>query len=376
MNRITILCVAALWTAVSCQCGRTESAISDQQGNAAMEYSRFLTISEHDSCTVVEVLNPWKEESVLHRYVLVPRENGPVTLPEGTVIPIPVERMVIYTGVHACMMEELGCLGSIKGVCEPEYIFSTAIREGVTNGSITDIGDAFSPDIEKIIALSPDIIISTPFENAGYGAAEKLGIPIVEGADYMENLPLGRTEWVKFFGLLTGKRDEADSIFKSTQARYLELCRIAASEAENNPTVISERKYGGSWGTAGRDSYMATMYRNAGGTYLFDDLPGSGSTKMPFEKVLEHGIHADVWLLKYASDKEMTYDDLSSEYSPYSNFDAFKKRRIYACNTLATPYYRDITLHPDNILEDLICIFHPSLLPENPERERYFVRIP
>jgi len=373
MNRILIVCVSVLWTAVSCQCGRTES---DFSSGGALEYSRYLTISEQDSCTIVEVMNPWKEGDVLHRYVLVARERRPVILPEGTVIPVPVERIVIYTGVHACMMEELGCSSLIKGVCEPEYIFSEAIREKVSAGDIIDIGDAFSPDIEKIMALEPDIIITSPFENSGYGAAEKLSVPIVEGADYMENLPLGRTEWIRFFGLLTGRKEMADSIFRNTEGRYLDLIRQISEADDGKPSVISERKYGGSWGVAGQDSYIATLFRDAGGAYVFDDIPGTGSVRMSFEQVLERGIHADVWLLKYASDKPLTYDDIHSEYPPYEEFDAFREKRIFACNTLTTPYYRDITIHPDFILEDLIHIFHPSLLPETPQRNRYFFRIP
>jgi len=373
MKNILLLCVSVLWTAASCQCGRTESDFST---DGALEYSRYLTISELDSCTVVEVLNPWKEGSILHRYILVPHGSHPAGRQEGTVIPVPVERMVIYTGVHACMMEELGCLNKIKGVCEPEYIFSAEIRERVKDSTITDLGNSFSPDIEKIMALNPDVIITSPFENSGYGAAEKLNVPIVEGADYMENLPLGRTEWLKFFGLLTGKGREADSIFRRTEDRYLEYCRKASTITGEKPSVISERKYGGSWGVAGCDSYIATLFRDAGGDYLFEDVPGTGSVKMSFEKVLERGVHADVWFIKYASQTPITYDDLRSEYPPYEEFDAFREKHIFACNTLSTPYYRDITLHPDSILEDMIRILHPSLLPENRERESYFVRIP
>jgi len=377
MNRIIIiLCVSVLWTAVSCQCGRTETVFPSPGERVTMEYSRYLTIEENDSCTVVDVLNPWKEGSLLHRYVLVPRGSRPVLLPEGTVIPVPVERMVIYSGVHACIMEELGCTDRIKGVCEPEYIFSPAIHAGIDSGAISDIGDSYSPDIEKIISLNPDIIITSPFENSSYGAAEKLGIPIVEGADYMENIPLGRTEWVKFFGMLTGCTDKADSIFRSTADRYKELAALVSASTEKEPSVISERKYGSSWGIAGRDSYMAALYRDAGGDYMFEDVPGTGSTRMTFEKVLERGIHSDIWLIKYASGKSISYDDLRSEYPPYGEFDAFKKRKIHACNTLTTPYYRDITIHPDYILEDLIQIFHPSLLPESSVRNRYFVKIP
>lgn len=54
---------------------------------------------------------------------------------------------------------------------------------------------------------------------------------------------------------------------------------------------------------------------------------------------------------------------LRAEYAPYENFDAFKNRRIYSCNTGLVPYYEEFPLHPDYLLKDLIWVFHPELLP-------------
>lgn len=63
-----------------------------------------------------------------------------------------------------------------------------------------------APDIERIIALKPEAILVSPFENSGgYGKLDKLHIPIIEAADYMESSPLGRAEWMKFYGMLFGK---------------------------------------------------------------------------------------------------------------------------------------------------------------------------
>ena len=63
-----------------------------------------------------------------------------------------------------------------------------------------------SPDIEKVIDMHPDGILLSPYENSGgYGRIEKLNVPILECADYMETSALGRAEWVRFYGLLFGK---------------------------------------------------------------------------------------------------------------------------------------------------------------------------
>ena len=81
-----------------------------------------------------------------------------------------------------------------------------------------------SPDIEKIIDLNADAVLLSPFENSGgYGRIESIGIPIIECADYMETSPLGRAEWMKFYGLLTGKEEETDSLFRKIEQQYLTL---------------------------------------------------------------------------------------------------------------------------------------------------------
>jgi len=367
---VFVLCSASLFPAASCRCGR----VSDARDCTAdtLRYAQYLRITPMENFTRADVLDPWHEGEILKRYVLVP-DSLPAVPPhtEGTVIRTPVKSMVLFSGVHASLMEELGCTEMVRGVCEAEYVTAEYVREGLRDRSVADLGDAFTPDIERIIDIAPDIIIASPFENSGFGTAEKTGIPIVEAADYMERVPLGRTEWIRFFALLTGKEDTADSLFRSTEERY-ETLRQMAEAADSRPSVIAERKYGGSWGIAGRDSYMARMYRDAGAHYIFDYVPGTGSVRMSFEEVFEKGLHADFWLLKYASEQPLTYDALREEYPPYRLFDAFSRKHVLACNTLTSSYYDDIILHPDRILESLIGIFHPEIPLPDGERYGYF----
>ena len=158
--------------------------------------------------------------------------------------------------------------------------------------------------------------------------------------------------------LLFGKEVMADSIFRETEDRYLELKELAKT-VTNRPTVISEKKFGSSWYMPAGDSYVAHLYNDAGADYIFKDLPGAGSTPLAFETVLDKAIHANMWLIKYNQTNDMTYKDLRTEYTPYENFDAFKNRRIYTCNTGIVPYYEEFPIHPDYLLKDL-CMGIPS----------------
>lgn len=335
-----------------------------------LRYAKGFTVQRYDTYTAVEIPDPWDSTRVLQRYLLVDRTRPvPAGLPKGTVVKVPARKVVVYTSVHAAILDQLGVIEQVAGVCEPRYMDTPAIQEGVASGRIADLGEATSPDIEQMIELGAELIIASPFQNSSYGPVEKIGIPILEAADYMESLPLGRTEWVRLYGLLFGKEAVADSIFRATEQRYLDLKALAA-DVSHRPTVLTEKRFGSTWFVPAGDSYMAHLYKDAGGAYLFGDLPGSGSVPWAFESVFDRAIHADVWFIKYNSASDLTYGELRTEYAPYAHFDAFRNRRIYGCNTGTVPYYEEFPIHPDYLLHDLIVLLHPELLPG--DTTRYF----
>lgn len=364
MNKLflhIVLLLCFIWP--SCQMKQSTHS-EESLSSDTIRYAQGFIVHHFDNCTTVDVRDPWDTTRLLQRYILVDR-NRPVPehLPKGTIVQVPVQNIVVYTSVHAAIIDQLGEIGRIIGVCEPRYMDTPAIREGLKAGRIADMGEATSPDVERMIDKGAELVIVSPFQNSGYGPVEKLGIPIIEGADYMESLPLGRTEWIRFYGMLFGKEALADSIFRQTEKNYLDLKRLVTADMPR-PTVLSEKKFGASWFMPAGNSYIANLYADAGADYLFKELPGAGSTPLAFETVLDRAIHADIWLMKYNQAEEMSYADLHAEYAPYENFEAFKNRRIYTCNTGVVPYYEEFPLHPDYLLKDLIWVFHPELLPD------------
>ena len=371
--RLLILLGFAFWM-VACTPSGKQTSSKEALSSDSIQYAQGFTVQRFDTYIMVEVRDPWDSTRLLQRYLLVDRTKSvPGGLPKGTIVKVPVKDIVIYTSVHAAIIDQLHETDKVIGVCEPRYMDTPAIQEGIHAGRIADLGEATSPNIEKMIEIGAELVIASPFQNSSYGPVEKIGIPIIEGADYMEAFPLGRTEWIRFYGLLFGKEEMADSIFKETEQAYLSLKDLTAN-IDNRPTVLSEKKFGSSWYVPSGDSYMAHLIEDAGADYMFKDLPGAGSTPLAFETVFDKAIHADIWLVKYNQSSEMTYNDLRSEYTPYENFDAFKKQRIYTCNTGIVPYYEEFPLHPEYLLKDLIWIFHPELVPGY--SPRYFSKMP
>ncbi len=356
--------ILILFCLVGFSCQTRQNMLSDTPlSSDTVRYAQGFSIQRFADYTEVEVRDPWDSARLLQRYLLVDRNRPlPERLPKGTVVRVPARNVVVYTSVHAAILDQLGETGRIVGVCEPRYIELPSVQAGLKSGQIADMGEATAPNVEKMIERKTELVIVSPFRNSGYGPVEKLGIPIVEGADYMESLPLGRTEWIRFYGLLFGKEAVADSIFRVTEQNYLAL-KARITDDLPRPTVLAEKRFGASWFVPAGNSYMAHLFQDAGADYVFRELPGAGSVPLTFETVLDRAIHADLWLLKYNQSQEMTYGDLRAEYTPYENFDAFKNRYIYTCNTGRVPYYEEFPLHPDYLLKDLISVFHPELLP-------------
>ena len=330
MKRICFFVILVLW-AVSCIQPKVQnSAGNNLLTSDTIRYAQGFIVHHFDGYTAVEVRDPCDSTRLLQRYLLVDRDRPvPENLPKGTVVQVPAQNVVVYTSVHAAIIDQLGETGRIIGVCEPRYMDTPAIREGLKAGRIVDMGEATAPNVEMMIDKGAELVIVSPFQNSGYGPVEKLGIPIIEGADYMESLPLGRTEWIRFYGMLFGKEALADSIFRQTEKSYLDLKQLVMADMPR-PTVISEKKFGASWFMPAGDSYIANMYADAGADYVFKELPGAGSTPLAFETVLDRAIHADMWLIKYNQSEDMTYGDLRAEYAPYENFDAFKNKDVKA----------------------------------------------
>ena len=139
-----------------------------------------------DGYTAVEVRDPWDSTRLLQRYLLVDRDRPvPENLPKGTVVQVPAQNVVVYTSVHAAIIDQLGETGRIIGVCEPRYMDTPAIREGLKAGRIADMGEATAPNVEMMIDKGAELVIVSPFQNSGYGPVEKLGIPIIVYCEYL-----------------------------------------------------------------------------------------------------------------------------------------------------------------------------------------------
>lgn len=437
-----LLCgaTAALLMA-ACQGGKTAAADAEAGDTLEMKYAKLLTIVKHgdgeetsDEAEGIDyqyaeaiIANPWKAGTMLHRYILIPKgEEGDKTVAmlakrrstgarcTTDTVRTPVERSAVFIAPHCQLMYELGCQQAIRGVCDLNYINIPDVRkraasagkasagnasagnassEKASSGnasaqnSIVDCGSSMAPDIERIIALKPEAILVSPFENSGgYGKLDKLRIPLIEAADYMESSPLGRAEWMKFYGMLFGKDKNisttaagkaseatagkaseatlpascelrADSLFAQIEKEYLDL-KAEAGKLPKGLSILTERKTGGVWYVPGGQSTIGILLKDANARYIFSDDQHSGSLPMSPEQILAKGSQVDVWAFKYFGGAPLSQVQLLQEYDGYKALAAFSRGNIYQVDTSTVPYFELTSFHPELLLREFIILAH------------------
>ena len=331
--------------------------VNDRQDD---RQAQLLTMEQGNGYTLVTVANPWKG-GVLHRYVLVPRDAElPHDLPEGTVVRTPVKRALVYSSVHTSLLRELGAIDAVRGIVDRQYFVDTLLLADVDAGNVADCGNSMNPTVEKVIDMQPDAILLSPYQDASYGQITQLDIPIIECADYLEYDPLGRAEWMKFYGLLVGQRERADSLYDAVVNAYDEVKQVAA-KAASRPTVVTEMVISGVWSVPGGQSYMARIIRDAGGDYLWADDDNTGSLSLDFNQVLARAQQADYWFLKWTNINSLK--DLQGAYELNKEMEAFKNKRVYVCDTEKSRFFDRVPFHPDLLLREFAAIMHPELFP-------------
>ena len=340
--------------------GNTAGKVLDAQ-DSIITAAKLLSMQRTPHYTLVTVGDPWKG-GVLHRYVLVPRDSVlPDDLPEGTLVRTPISRALVYSSVHTSLMRELGALDAVRGVVDSQYFNDSTLAAGIMAGTIADCGNSMNPTVEKVIDMQPDAILLSPYQDASYGQIAKLDIPLIECADYLEYDPIGRAEWVKFYGELVGKRAEADSLFDAVVTAYNDVKKKAAG-AQTRPTVVTEMVISGVWNVPGGQSYMARILNDAGGKYLWADDQNTGSLALDFNQVLAVAQDADYWFIKWTNINSLS--DLQGANDLNKEMAAFKNKRVYVCDTDKTRFFDRIPFHPELLLREFAAIMHPELFTD------------
>lgn len=345
--------------AISCTSNRSVQEID----NSLIEHASLLKMQKFDDGIVLcRIANPWNTGETTAQYLLVPTENKLFNEKSekefadrygaSKVIRTPLERVTLTSSCHGYLLDQIDASGTISVFCDAEYVTYTAIKDLIAQGKIANGGNSMAPNAETILSHNSDAIWISPFENAANGNIGNLPIHTIYCADYMETSPLGRAEWMKFYGCLVGKGTEADSLFTLVVEKYKSI-KESSSLGSNRPSLFADLPYQSTWYVAGGCSTMGIMYNDAGYEYIWANDNHSGSLALSEEIVLSKAHDADIWLFKYYADHEYTKEEFLAMNTYYAQFKAVQEGNVFGCNTMFTDYYDVTPFRPDILLSEL-----------------------
>lgn len=341
---------------------------------SVIEHARLLTMEELDEgITFCSVANPWIPERSIIQYLLVPKDQPldaeailkPLEEQYGDILLLrtPLDRLALTSTCYGWLLKELNARDHIGAICDKDYLLDEELLSAVENRQIADGGNSMAPNLESILHARCEAIWITPYENAAVNAqGQELAIPIIYGADYMETSPLGRAEWIRFYGRLVGRGAEADSIFGVVRHDYDSIAQASLERpSASRPKLLSDLPYSATWYVPGGCSSMGVLYKDAGFDYLWASDPHAGSLTLSPEAVLARGAEADVWLIKYnRPGSDMTLADLQELNPTFGEIRAVREHRVFGCNTKRINYFDISPYRPDIVLKELFDLAHET----------------
>ena len=354
---------------IGCKQKSTTSKNEIVSSKNEIHYAKGLKIYKHQGYSIVKITNPWPEAKENFTYILQEKKGIiPDSLKQFSIIQIPIKSIVVTSTTHIPALELLEVENTLVGFPNTDYISSFKTRKRIDAGKVREVGVNESLNTEVLIDIAPDVIVSFGLTNNNptLDNLQKSGLKVMLNGDWTEISPLGKAEWIKFFGALYGLDSKANAIFSEIEKEYNSTLALA-KKATTKPTVLSGAMYQEQWYVPQGESWAALFLKDAQSNYLWSDSKGTGSLSVPFEVILEKAQNADFWIAPgdFSSLKQM------SDSNPhYDQFASFKNKKVYSYSVNKGSkggilYFEWSPTRPDWVLKDLIKIFHPELLPNH-----------
>lgn len=275
------------------------------------------------------------------RYLVVPEgKESPGDLAEDiTVLYQPLDRIYLVASAVMDMFISMDSLDVIRftGTKAASWYLEEA-REAVETGDILYAGNYSAPDYEQILAEGCDLAIEntmvyhTPEVKE---QLEKFGIPVMVDYSSYETEPLGRTEWVKLYGLLAGREEEAAKAFAGQQEAF---ASIGDAEDTGKTVAFFYITSSGEVNVRKASDYLPKMIELAGGHYVFSDLgaeddTASSTVSLQMEEFYAAAREADYLIYNSTIDGELSsVEELFGKSELLENFKAVREGNVY-CTT-------------------------------------------
>ncbi|MDZ7739058.1 MAG: ABC transporter substrate-binding protein [Bacteroidales bacterium] len=347
----------------------TYRAVDDVQSN---DYSSRFIIEQFEGYSKLTVKNPWQGAKNRNYIYYIGKDKSliPTDVPETNIIISPVKSIVCTSTTHISMIDTLGGIEQISAVSGSSYVYNRKIRERIYDEKVFDIGYENGYNTELIYSIDPDVVLVYGVGSESVPVFSRLismGIPVLYIADYLEQHPLARAEWIKVYGELLGKRELAENIFRAVRDEYITVVETIENNRREPAKVMLGLPFKDSWFVSPGNSYIARLIEDAGGQYLWSDKNSDTSIPMSLEAVCRKALEADIWL---NTGTATSLEDIRSVDNRLAELPLISEGLVYNNNKRinshgGNDYWESGALNPHIILKDMASIINPGLFPKH-----------
>ena len=334
-----LLCLAMCLGLTACGAGGSGTAenstdISDEltyTDSTKLEYAQKFTIDNYEGGYSLITITDGG------RFLVVPEDKeAPEDLAKDiTVLQQPIQNIYLVASAVMDMFVSLDALDSIRfSGTKADGWYIDAAKAAMENGDILYAGKYSAPDYEQILAencglaIENTMISHTPEVQE---QLEKFGIPVLIDHSSYEPNPLGRTEWVKLYGLLTGHEEEAEAAFASEADAFK---AISGEEATGKTVAFFYITSNGEANVRKTADYLPKMIELAGGTYIFQDLgdaeDATSTLSMTMEEFYAGAKDADYIIYNSTIEGQLSsVDELLAKSPLLGKFRAVQEGHVY-----------------------------------------------
>lgn len=347
-----------------CGNGEKTEKLAEKCGELpALEFSRNLKIGTTCGHSVAEIRSIVGRDTLVRRFILkkgATEGTGTVTAAElppelsaATTLHVPLQKVVALSSAQVGYMVRLGVQDRIVAVGEGRYIVDSAVYAGVASGTVAEVSNGNSLDLEKLIALQPDLTMTfaTGGAHDDYERINALGLPLMLTSEWQEESPLAKAEWIKLYGALFGMEALADSIFEQSKNAYTADYHLPTHSC---PRVLVGMSYGGVWYAPGGNSFTARLIKDAGGCYLWA-ADTSRELKFTLEEIMAIADSVDVWV---NPGMFSTPDEILAAEPRVKFIKAFREKHVCQNDGVKGPgggndFYESAVAYPAEMLQNL-----------------------
>ena len=342
---ITALAIApALSGCGSGDTKKTDSAFDDHRtGSMELKYADQFSVDYYDDGVAVVRIEDGLDYLVIDGSGELPDWLSEEDIKEMTVINAPAQK--VYNAASSAMdlIDAAGAIDQVAMTSTQESDWSIDnIRKLVGDGTIRYIGKYRAPDYEALVEEDVDLAIESTmiYHNPQVKEAiEELGIPVLVERSSYESEPLGRVEWIKLYGLLFGKEEEAQTFFDESEAK---LKAIDTDAVKDSPSVaFFSVNSNGSVVVRKPGDYVTKMIETAGGTYALDGIADEednalSTMNMQMEAFYDKAVDADILIYNSTIEGGLgSISDLTALSDEFNDFAAVKSGNVW-CTDAST----------------------------------------